>query len=154
MSSKHLQTRRLLATLQAYLYEIRGMLIALWREANERPEAFVDHAGVLRDARTGKAIEEAADEKEDEEMCKWCCAQSSLTPSRGPAGRRNRKMTLIPLQSADSASSMLVRLKRRLHRQRGGDRRSVSNQPTNQSSGSGTAVIATSVSRDWTVKQF
>ncbi|RSH90094.1 hypothetical protein EHS25_001427 [Saitozyma podzolica] len=68
MSSKHLQTRRLLATLQAYLYEIRGMLIALWREANERPEAFVDHAGVLRDARTGKAIEEAADEKEDEEM--------------------------------------------------------------------------------------
>lgn len=72
MSSKHLQTRRLLATLQAYLYEIRGMLIALWREANERPEAFVDHAGVLRDARTGKAIEEAADEKEDEEMCKWC----------------------------------------------------------------------------------
>jgi hypothetical protein len=108
------------------------MLIALWREANERPEAFVDHAGVLRDARTGKAIEEAADEKEDEEMCKWCCAQSSLTPSRGPAGRRNRKMTLIPLQSADSASSMLVRLKRRLHRQRGGDRRSVSNQPTNQ----------------------
>jgi hypothetical protein len=83
MSSKHLQTRRLLATLQAYLYEIRGMLIALWREANERPEAFVDHAGVLRDARTGKAIEEAADEKEDEEMCEWCCslhAHSSAWP--------------------------------------------------------------------------
>jgi carnitine O-acetyltransferase len=79
MSSKHLQTRRLLATLQAYLYEIRGMLIALWREANERPEAFVDHAGVLRDARTGKAIEEAADEKEDEEMCKRFCLVFALS---------------------------------------------------------------------------
>jgi hypothetical protein len=32
------------------------MLIQLWKEANERPEAFMDHAGVLRDARTGKAI--------------------------------------------------------------------------------------------------
>ena len=32
------------------------MLIAQWREANERPEAFVDHQGVMRDARTGKAI--------------------------------------------------------------------------------------------------
>jgi carnitine O-acetyltransferase len=69
MSSKHLQTRRLLSTLQAYLCEIRGMLITLWREANERPEAFMDHAGVLRDARTGKAIEAEEDEQaEDGEM--------------------------------------------------------------------------------------
>ena len=75
MSSKHLQTRRLLNTLQAYLLEIRTMLVQLWREANERPEAFMDHTGILRDARTGKPIvseeEEDGDvdkEKEDE-MC-------------------------------------------------------------------------------------
>lgn len=65
MSSKHLQTRRLLHTLQVYLQEIRGMLIALWKEANETPEAFMDHAGKMRDARTGKPI--VGDENEDEE---------------------------------------------------------------------------------------
>ncbi|ORY23803.1 acyltransferase ChoActase/COT/CPT [Naematelia encephala] len=65
MSSKHLQTRRLLHTLQAYLMEVRTMLIGLWKEANERPEAFIDHAGILRDARTGKPIEEGPDEADD-----------------------------------------------------------------------------------------
>ncbi len=71
MSSKHLQTRRLLSTLQAFLLEIRSMLIQLWREANERPEAFIDHHGIMRDARTGKPIQlEEAEEGggEDEEM--------------------------------------------------------------------------------------
>lgn len=69
MSSKHLQTRRLLSTLQAYLLEVRGMLITLWKEANETPEAFMDHAGVMRDARTGKPIvgDDEANE-EDEEL--------------------------------------------------------------------------------------
>jgi carnitine O-acetyltransferase len=70
MSSKHLQTRRLLSTLQAYLLEVRGMLIALWKEANEAPEAFMDHAGVMRDARTGKPIVNEDENDEDEELCK------------------------------------------------------------------------------------
>jgi carnitine O-acetyltransferase len=73
MSSKHLQTQRLLSTLQAYLMEVRGMLIALWKEANEAPEAFMDHAGVMRDARTGKPIVHENDEDdEDEELCAFC----------------------------------------------------------------------------------
>lgn len=56
MSSKHLQTRRLLKTLEAYLREVRVLLIQLWREANTRPEAFMDHSGVMRDARTGRRL--------------------------------------------------------------------------------------------------
>lgn len=71
MSSKHLQTKRYLSTLQAYLQEIHRLLIHLWREANERPQDFMDHAGVMRDARTGKAIEaeETGDgQGEEEEM--------------------------------------------------------------------------------------
>lgn len=59
MSSKHLQTRRLLKTLQAYLIEVRTLIIQLWREANTAPEAFVDHSGVMRDARTGRRLSEA-----------------------------------------------------------------------------------------------
>jgi carnitine O-acetyltransferase len=73
MSSKHLQTRRLLSTLQAYLMEVRGMLIALWKEANEAPEAFMDHAGVMRDARTGKPIVNEDDDEQDEELCTYLC---------------------------------------------------------------------------------
>ena len=72
MSSKHLQTRRLLNTLQAYLMEVRALLIQQWKAANERPEHFVDHAGILRDARTGKAITGSPDpgngQDEEEEM--------------------------------------------------------------------------------------
>ena len=76
VSSKHLQGRRLLATLQAYLLEVRAMLVQMWKEANEAPEAFMDHAGILRDARTGKPIEsvdEEEKEKEGEEMRKLIC---------------------------------------------------------------------------------
>jgi carnitine O-acetyltransferase len=51
-----LQTRRFLYTLQTYLLEIQKMLVLLHREANERPAPFVDHAGVLRDSKTGRAI--------------------------------------------------------------------------------------------------
>ncbi|WVR04283.1 hypothetical protein IAU60_001283 [Kwoniella sp. DSM 27419] len=68
MSSKHLQTRRLLNTMQAYLQEVQKMLIQLWKEANERPEAFVDHRGIMRDGRTGKPINTEGEEKEDEEL--------------------------------------------------------------------------------------
>ncbi|KAH6905792.1 carnitine acetyl transferase [Coprinopsis sp. MPI-PUGE-AT-0042] len=55
-SSKHLQTRRFLDTLQGYLHEIQRMLTQLHRAANERPAPFVDHTGILRDGKTGRPI--------------------------------------------------------------------------------------------------
>lgn len=67
-SSKHLQTRRYLDTLQGYLFEVQRMVLQLHRQANERPAPFVDHAGVLRDARTGVPISAAyIDAEEDDE---------------------------------------------------------------------------------------
>ena len=55
-SSKHLQTRRFLDTLQGYLLDVQRILIQLHLSANERAEPFVDHAGVLRDSKTGRPI--------------------------------------------------------------------------------------------------
>ncbi|PFH53536.1 hypothetical protein AMATHDRAFT_1190 [Amanita thiersii Skay4041] len=55
-SSKHLQTRRFLDTLQGYLQDIQRILIQLHRSANERPAPFVDHLGILRDSKTGRPI--------------------------------------------------------------------------------------------------
>ncbi|CAL1705975.1 unnamed protein product [Somion occarium] len=55
-SSKHLQTRRFLDTLKGYLIDVQRTLIQLHLSANERSEPFVDHAGVLRDAKTGRPI--------------------------------------------------------------------------------------------------
>lgn len=55
-SSKHLQTRRFLDTLQGYLLEVQRILIQLHRSANERPAPFVDHSGILRDSKTGRPI--------------------------------------------------------------------------------------------------
>ena len=55
-SSKHLQTRRFLDTIHGYLLDVQRMLVQLHREANERPAPFVDHAGVLRDSKTGRPI--------------------------------------------------------------------------------------------------
>lgn len=55
-SSKHLQTRRFLDTLQGYLIDIQRILIQLHLSANPQPEPFVDHAGVLRDSKTGRAV--------------------------------------------------------------------------------------------------
>ncbi|GAW03660.1 carnitine acetyl transferase [Lentinula edodes] len=67
-SSKHLQTRRFLDTLQGFLLDIQRTVIHLHRAANERPSPFVDHSGVLRDARTGRPINGRVldDEEEDE----------------------------------------------------------------------------------------
>ncbi|KAG1752000.1 carnitine acetyl transferase [Suillus occidentalis] len=48
-SSKHLQTRRFLDTLPGYLSELH-------HSANEHPAPFVDHAGILRDSKTGRPI--------------------------------------------------------------------------------------------------
>ena len=55
-SSKHLQTRRYLDTLQSYLLEVQRILVQLYLSANERPAPFVDHSGVLRDSKTGRPI--------------------------------------------------------------------------------------------------
>ncbi|KAG6889150.1 hypothetical protein C0995_003326 [Termitomyces sp. Mi166 len=71
-SSKHLQTRRFLDTLQAYLFDIQRLLIQLHLSANERPAPFVDHLGVLRDSKTGRPIHgntvEADDDTEEYAM--------------------------------------------------------------------------------------
>ena len=55
-SSKHLQTRRFLDTLKGYLPDMQRILVQLHLSANQRPEPFVDHAGVLRDSKTGRPI--------------------------------------------------------------------------------------------------
>lgn len=65
-ASKHLQTRRFLDTLQGYLEEVQRVLVALVRAANERPEPFVDHAGVLRDSKTGRRINAGVSDDEEE----------------------------------------------------------------------------------------
>ncbi|KAF8650062.1 hypothetical protein AX16_005426 [Volvariella volvacea WC 439] len=55
-TSKHLQTRRFLDTLQGYLLDIQRVLIHLHKSANERPAPFIDHVGILRDSKTGRPI--------------------------------------------------------------------------------------------------
>jgi carnitine O-acetyltransferase len=71
-SSKHLQTRRFLETLRGYLLDVQRALVQHDRAANARPEPFVDHAGILRDAKTGRPIAAADEIAEDEEevLCK------------------------------------------------------------------------------------
>lgn len=66
-SSKHLQTRRFLDTLQGYLMDIQRILIAIHLEANARPAPFVDHAGILRDSKTGRPISGHADDDPEHE---------------------------------------------------------------------------------------
>ncbi|KAI5824313.1 acyltransferase ChoActase/COT/CPT [Schizophyllum commune Tattone D] len=71
-SSKHLQTRRFLQTLENYLRDMQKLLVHLHRSANERPAPFVDHMGVLRDSKTGRPIngwgEVKESDEEDDEM--------------------------------------------------------------------------------------
>ena len=62
-SSKHLQTRRFLDTLERYLLDVQKLIIQLHREANERSAPFVDHMGILRDARTGRPINGATSDE-------------------------------------------------------------------------------------------
>jgi carnitine O-acetyltransferase len=66
-ASKHLQTRRFLDTLQGYLEEVQRVLVALVRAANERPEPFIDHAGILRDSKTGQRIDGSVLVSDEEE---------------------------------------------------------------------------------------
>ena len=67
-SSKHLQTRRFLDTLQGYLLDIQRLLIQLHRSANERPAPFVDHLGILRDSKTGRPINGTDSDEEEVEF--------------------------------------------------------------------------------------
>jgi len=67
-SSKHLQTRRFLDTLQGYLLDIQRLLIQLHRSANERAAPFVDHLGILRDSKTGRAINGIDSDVEEDEV--------------------------------------------------------------------------------------
>ncbi|GAC96101.1 hypothetical protein PHSY_003681 [Pseudozyma hubeiensis SY62] len=56
-SSKHLQTKRFLDTLEAYLLQTQGMIIELYKAANVRSRStYIDHAGVECDVRTGLPI--------------------------------------------------------------------------------------------------
>ncbi|KAF8332392.1 acyltransferase ChoActase/COT/CPT [Cantharellus anzutake] len=55
-TSKHLQTRRFLDTIAQYLTDVYKLVNMIYRQANERSGAFVDHSGNLIDARTGSAL--------------------------------------------------------------------------------------------------
>jgi carnitine O-acetyltransferase len=76
-SSKHLQTRRFLHTLQGYLLDIQRMLVQVYLAANEPPTPFVDHSGFLRDAKTGMKISEDDNVEEDEQAVRECLSFSS-----------------------------------------------------------------------------
>ena len=65
-------------TIHGYLLDVQRMLIQLHREANERPAPFVDHAGVLRDSKTGRPINGHAigvSEDDDDPMGKFLLSQ-------------------------------------------------------------------------------
>ncbi|KAF8959704.1 acyltransferase ChoActase/COT/CPT [Flammula alnicola] len=66
-SSKHLQTRRFLDTLQGYLFDMQRLLIQLHRSVNHRPAPFVDHMGILRDSKTGRPIHGATSDSSEED---------------------------------------------------------------------------------------
>jgi len=89
-SSKHLQTRRYLDTLQGYVLDIQRLLIQLHRSANARPAPFVDHAGILRDSKTGRALNGHANHDSDDD---------SITMRELPAYSPCRERNLTVLQS-------------------------------------------------------
>ena len=66
-SSKHLQTRRFLSTLESYLIDVQKMILHIYRQANERPAPFVDHTGTLRDAKTGEPIMAISGDDDEED---------------------------------------------------------------------------------------
>jgi carnitine O-acetyltransferase len=53
-SSKHLQTRRFLDTLEEYLLEVQRTLIQLHRSSNECSAPFVDHVSVFHGSKSGR----------------------------------------------------------------------------------------------------
>lgn len=64
-SSKHLQTRRFLDTIAQYLQDVQRLVMHIYRQANERTDAFVDHSGVVIDTRSGSAL--VVDQFEDDD---------------------------------------------------------------------------------------
>lgn len=94
-SSKHLQTRRFLDTLQSYLFDIQQVLVQLHREANEKSAPFVDHSGVLRDSKTGRRINGQGTKAEEEEEEEGATGYYSFFDSSDVAllagGRKRRK---------------------------------------------------------------
>ena len=97
-SSKHLQTRRFLDTLQGYLHDVHRMLVQLHRAANERPAPFIDHSGTLRDSKTGRPIhgglsddDDGDEDGGDGDTMRGCrfpsCARVWLTVRRRRSGR-------------------------------------------------------------------
>jgi len=66
-SSKHLQTRRYLDTMERYLLDVQRMIIQLHRLANERPNTLLDNSpSLLRTQRTGNALISTSDLSEEE----------------------------------------------------------------------------------------
>jgi carnitine O-acetyltransferase len=60
-----------LDTINGYLLDVQRILVQLHREANERPAPFVDHAGVLRDSKTGRPINGHEVTEDDDVMGKF-----------------------------------------------------------------------------------
>lgn len=77
-----MQTRRFLDTLQGYLLDIQRLLVHLHRSANERPAPFVDHAGILRDSKTGRPINGYASDLENGSDSEGDTMGECQTPSR------------------------------------------------------------------------
>ena len=113
-SSKHLQTRRFLDTLQGYLQDVQRTLIQLHQAANPHHEPFVDHAGVLRDSRTGRPIngrvspEAAHDEFDDGDCMRECprptpCSRAVLTAG---LQRATRSLTAATWSSSAAGSGL------------------------------------------------
>lgn len=75
-ASKHLQTRRYLHTIKSFLIDIQRILVQLHKAANEQSAPFIDHAGVLRDSKTGRPINGLMsddEEDDDDRMRKYSC---------------------------------------------------------------------------------
>ncbi|OBZ70564.1 hypothetical protein A0H81_09448 [Grifola frondosa] len=113
-SSRHLQTRRFLDTLKGYLIDVQRILIQLHLSANQHPEPFVDHAGVLRDSKTGRPINGRGTEKtyDDEDMMPVMSSSSAAgkgslrTRTQGKSSHsRNTKLTSCQLRCSLMTSS-------------------------------------------------
>lgn len=66
-ASKHLQTLRYLHTIKSFLIDIQRILIQLHKAANEQSAPFVDHAGILRDSKTGRPINGLSDDEDEDD---------------------------------------------------------------------------------------
>ena len=60
------------------------MIIHIYKLANERPAPFVDHTGILRDARTGDPITPIVGRDDEEEEDEGEDMSSESMPDSGP----------------------------------------------------------------------